>query len=178
MDFFLFFLLKYLFCSGFPSVRAVWLCDCLSFYCFPVKLKGMLSFHCRICDHSIGYRDGFSKHLRDVLWGDIFNLDACLAHNKFFEFGQVVIKIKSRVFSQALFISMVFSFLYFLTEPIKIIFSYIPTGKFCMSKVKFWWLPVYATKEGALPPPLMMAPTVFRELLIVFSTKVDLVPPI
>lgn len=131
------FLLKYLFCSGFPSVRAVWLCDCLSFYCFPVKLKGMLSFHCRICDHSIGYRDGFSKHLRDVLWGDIFNLDACLAHNKFFEFGQVVIKIKSRVFSQALLISMVFSFLYFWLSPSKSFFHIYQQENFVCLRSSF-----------------------------------------
>lgn len=160
-------MLKYLFFSGSLSIRLVWLCHCLSFHLFPVKLKGVQLFHHITCDHCSGYWNRFSNHLKDLPREDMFiNMDAYPACNKFSKCVQVVIKIKLQVFSQALFISMVFSFLYCWLSPLKSFFSYVPTGKFCAPKIKLWWIsspykrvlesvkPVYATKgrgSTALP---------------------------
>ena len=146
-------------------------------------------FHCVAYDYSCTDWDDLCDHLRDVPWEDIFKLSVSAAASKFCGWVQVGIdvysphrkyQIKSHSspwFSAACAAAIVHR---------NHFFCLYQQNRSSESKVKFRQVsnhckrvletakPVYATKTKSLSLPRNLALRTFGELLIVFSTKVNL----
>ena len=158
---------------------------------FPVNSKQDAPFHRVAYDYSRAHWDGLRDHLRDVPWEDIFKLGASTAASEFCEWVQVGIDVyiphrkyqvkphSSPWFSAACAAAIVHR---------NHFFRLYQQNKSSKSKVKFRQasnrckrvLEAAKTKESMLLKqksqslPRNLALRTFGELLIVFSTKVNL----
>ena len=156
---------------------------------FPVNSKQEAPFHRVAYDYSRADWDGLRDHLRDVPWEDIFKLGASTAASEFGEWVQVGIDVyiphrkyqvkphSSPWFSAACAAAIVHR---------NHFFRLYQQNKSSESKVKFNRLVIVAKgflklpnlhmllKQKSPPLPRNLALGTFGELLIVFSTKVNL----
>ena len=156
---------------------------------FPINSKQDTPFHCMAYDYSRADWDGLRYHLRDVPWEDIFKLSASAAASEFGEWVQVGIDVyiphhkyqvkpnSSPWFSAACAAAIVHR---------NHFFCLYQQNKSSESKVKFRQASTYAKGFLKLPNlhmllkqkspslPRNLALGTFGELLIVFSTKVNL----
>ena len=157
---------------------------------FPINSKQDTLFHCMAYNYSHADWDGLCDHLRDVSWEDIFKLGASAAASEFCEWIQVGIDVyiphhkyqvkphSSSWFSAACAAAAIVHRNHF--------FHLYQQNKSSESKVKFRQASnrckrvleaakcAYATKKKSPSLPRNFALGTFGELLVVFSTKVNL----
>ena len=156
---------------------------------FPINPKQDAPFHRVAYDYSRADWDGLCDHLRDVPWEDIFKLSASAAASEFCEWAQVGIEVcvlhrkyqvkprSSPWFSAACAVAIVhknhFFHLYQQNKSSESKVKFRQASNHCKRVVKAAKL-AYATKKKSLSLPRNLALRTFGELLIVFSTKVNM----
>ena len=156
---------------------------------FPINPKQDTPFHRVAYDYSRADWDGLRDHLRDVPWEDIFKLSASAAASEFCEWAQFGIEVciphrkyqvkphSSPWFSAACAAAIIhknhFFHLYQQNKSSESKVKFRQVSNPCKRVVKAAKL-AYATKKKSLSLPRNLALGTFRELLIVFSTKLNL----
>ena len=156
---------------------------------FPINSKQDTPFHCMAYDYSCADWDGLCDHLRDVPWEDIFKLGASAAASEFCEWVQVGIDVyiphrkyqvkphSSPWFSTACAAAIVhrshFFHLYQQNKSSESKVKFRQASNCCKRVLEAARL-AYATKTKESITPRNLALGTFGELLIVFSTKVNL----
>ena len=170
--------------KGFPSNRKLWSCCCLSFHWFSIKLKRGCTM-----DYSRADLDGLHDHLRDILLGDIFKCGASTAASELCEWVQLGIDV---YIPHRKYQIMRHSFSWFsaaCTAVIAHIFSqrtffclyqqnllnlkFRQLSNYCKNILEAVQLP-YANETKSLSLSWNLALSTFGVLVIVFSTKVNL----
>ena len=156
---------------------------------FPINSKQDTPFHCMAYDYSCADWDGLCDHLRDVPWEDIFKLGSSAAASEFCEWIQVGIDVyiphrkyqvkphSSPWFSTACAAAIVhrshFFHLYQQNKSSESKVKFRQASNRCKRVLEAAKL-AYATKTKESITPRNLALGTFGELLIVFSTKVNL----
>ena len=156
---------------------------------FPINSKQDTPFHRVAYDYSRAEWDGLRDHLRDVPWEDIFKLSASAAASEFCEWVQVVIDVciphrkyqvkphSSPWFSAACAAAIVhrnhFFRLYQQNKSSESKAKFRQASNSCKRVLEAAKL-AYATKKKRPSLSRNLALGTFGELLIVFSTKVNL----
>ena len=146
---------------------------------FPINSKQDTPFHRVAYDYSRADWDGLCDHLGDLPWEDIFELSASTAASEFCEWIQVGIdvyiphrKYQAKPHSSPWFSAACAAAIVHRNH----FFRLYQQNKSSESKVKFLKLPnlhmLLKQKSSSLPRNLALR--TFGELLIVFSTKVNL----
>ena len=155
---------------------------------FPLNAKQDTPFHCMTYDYSCADWDGLRDHLRDVPWEDIFKLSASVAASEFCEWVQVGIDVyiphrkyqvkphSSPWFSADSAAAIVHRNHFFrLYQQNKSSESKVSSDKLVIVAKGFLKLNLHMLLKQKSPSfPRNLALGTFGELLIVFSTKVNL----
>ena len=155
---------------------------------FPINSKQDTLFHRVAYDYSSADWDGLCDHLRDVSWGDIFKLSASAAASEFCEWVQVGIDVyiphrkyqvkpySSPWFSAACAAAIVhrnhFFHLYHQNKSSEPKVKFRQASSRCKKVLEAAKLASATRKSASLPRNLTL--WTFGKLLIVFSTKVNL----
>ena len=155
---------------------------------FPINSKQDIPFHRVAYDYSRADWDGLHDHLRDVPWEDIFKLDASTAASEFCEWVQVGIDVyishhkyqvkphSSPWFSAACTAAIVHrNHLFCLYQQNKSSESKVSSDRLVIVAKGFLKLPnLHMLLKQSPSLPRNLALWTFGKLLIVFSTKVNL----
>ena len=154
---------------------------------FPITSKQDALFHCIVHDYSRADWDGLFVHLRNVPWEDIFKLSASAAATEFCEWAQVGIDVYiTQTSGQTSLISMVFTSCTPAIIHRNHFFRLYQQNISSESKVKFRQASnccksvleaaklAHANKTKSSSLPRNLALGTFDKLLIMFSTKVNL----